>query len=406
MNCVWIVYPYAEIPKAGLRDDRYFLIAKFLSAAGYNVQLFIPSFSHKEKKIVTTEKQHQLQPNLNIVYVDTAGYTDHVSLKRVKHEKAFATFIAANSLDLPQPSFIILREPAIFMYGSLKPFIEKTGAKLIVDIIDLWPEIFELKLPRAFRWSGKLVFSPFYATRRKIYQAASAVTAVSPDYLTQVLQYNNKVPGKVIYWGCNVAQIEHALQSAKPNLLTQLKLPEKGTNIWGIYAGTLGEGYDMSTLIEAARQMATVAPQLKFLIAGLGPKAEMVKQAAQENDNIYYLGSLPANILYQLFSFCDFGFSTYADGSAVSMPIKCYDYFAAGLPLVNSLGRNLGKIVQTQKVGYQYKASNVASLKKALTLLLSSDLQEMKQRCKALGYEFNEQVQYPKFVEVLQELEA
>ncbi len=174
MKCVWIVYPYCEIPKAGWRDDRYFLIAKFLSAAGYNVQLFISSFSHKEKAFVTTEKQHQLQPNLNIVYVETKGYTSHISLKRIKHEKAFAKFIAANTLNLPLPSVIILREPAIFTYSGLKTFIESSGAKLILDIIDLWPETFEMKLPSAVRWTGKLIFSPFYATRKKIYLAASA----------------------------------------------------------------------------------------------------------------------------------------------------------------------------------------------------------------------------------------
>jgi len=400
------VYPYCEIPKAGWRDDRYFLIAKFLSAAGYQVQLFISSFSHKEKAFVTTEKQLRLEPNLNIVYVETKGYTNHISLNRIKHEKAFAAAIAANNLNLPLPDFIILREPAIFTYGGLKTFIKTSGAKLILDIIDLWPETFELKLPRVIRWTGKLLFSPFYATRKKIYAAASAVTAVAPDYLHQVLKYNHTIPGKVVYWGCNVTQIEHELQLATPTLLARLHLPDKGAHIWGIYAGTLGEGYDIVTLLETARQMVTVAPHLKFLIAGTGPRLEMVKKAAQENTNIIYLGSLPTNTLYQLFSFCDFGFSTYADGSAVSMPIKCFDYFAAGLPLVNSLGKNLGKIVKTQKLGYQYKASDVASLKKTLTLLLTDDLHEMKQRCKAMSYEFNEQVQYPKFIELLKELEA
>lgn len=261
-----------------------------------------------------------------------------------------------------------------------------------------------MKLPKALRWTGKLIFSSFYASRKKVYLAASAVTAVAPDYLTQVLKYNNTIPGKVVYWGCNVAQIEQEFRLANTGLLMQLHLPDKESQIWGIYAGTLGEGYDIVTLLEAAQQMATVAPHLKFLIAGTGPKLEMVKKAAQENANVIYLGSLPTNTLYQLFSFCDFGFSTYADGSAVSMPIKCYDYFAAGLPLVNSLGRNLGKIIKSQKLGYQYTASDPVSLKNALNLLLADDLQEMKQRCKALSHEFNEQVQYPKFVELLKEL--
>lgn len=291
------------------------------------------------------------------------------------------------------------------MFSALKILIQTSGAKLILDIIDLWPETFELKLPKPVRWAGKLLFSPFYLARRKMYLSAAAVTAVAPDYLKQVLKYNKIIPGEVIYLGCNVVLIKNELQSAEANLLASLNLPEKGTQVWGIYAGTLGEGYDIVTLLETAKKMRKTAPQLKFLIAGTGPHLEAVKTAARESANIFYVGSLPTNVLYQLFSFCDFGFSTYSDGSVVSMPIKCYDYFAAGLPLVNSLGRNLENLVTTKKLGYQYKASDVNSLVKALTLLLQDDLQQMKVRCQEISHEFDDAVQYSKFVDLVKSLE-
>ncbi len=87
------------------------------------------------------------------------------------------------------------------------------------------------------------------------------------------------------------------------------------------------------------------------------------------------------------------------------MPIKCYDYFAAGLPLINSLGRNLQHLVTTKKLGYQYKAADVDSLQKAVTSLLKEDLHQMKIRCKEIGNEFNNTVQYGKYVELVKNVE-
>ena len=48
------------------------------------------------------------------------------------------------------------------------------------------------------------------------------------------------------------------------------------------------------------------------------------------------------------------------------MPIKAYDYFASGLPIVNSLGRNLGQIVETESLGYNYNSEDPKSLQEAI----------------------------------------
>jgi glycosyltransferase involved in cell wall biosynthesis len=292
------------------------------------------------------------------------------------------------------------------MYDNLKPMLKISNAKIVIDIMDLWPELFELKLPKKMRWLGKLIFYPFYLKRKNIIKAASALTAVAPDYLEIGLKINDKIPSKVIYWGCDTTSINSLVNSNNDNLLSELKLPAKNNNIWGIYAGTLGESYDVITLIKAAKIMENEFPELKILIAGAGPLEEMVKECAAVHKNMFFLGSLPTNQLYQLFKFCDFGFSTYTDASPVSMPIKCFDYLAAGLPLVNSLKRNLGALVKEHQIGYQYEASDHNSLIETLKKLMNEkeSLNLMKERCKTIGSKFDDHVQYSKFVSLIDEL--
>jgi glycosyltransferase involved in cell wall biosynthesis len=292
------------------------------------------------------------------------------------------------------------------MFGNLKPLLKVSKAKVIIDIMDLWPELFELKLPVKLRWLGKFIFYPFYYKRENIIKFASAITAVAPDYLEMGLKINNKVPHKVIYWGCDTASINSLVNSNNDYLLSELSLPLKNKDIWGIYAGTLGESYDIPTLIKAAKIMEHEFPELKFLIAGAGPLEEMVSDCTSASKNVFFLGSVPTSQLYQLFKFCDFGFSTYTSASPVSMPVKCYDYLAAGLPLVNSLKRNLQTLIEEHQIGYQYEASDYNSLVETLKKLMNEkeSLNLMKERCKSIGIEFDDHVQYSKFVALLDEL--
>lgn len=403
---IWIIDPYSEIPKEGWRHGRYYLIAKALSDEGYHVQLFISNFSHKDKKTIDNLEAIRINSNFNIVIVPSLGYKNHISFSRIRYEKTFASNITANKHNLPLPNVVIIKEPAIFMFDNLKPLFKISSAKIIIDIMDLWPELFELKLPKKMRWLGKLIFHPFYLKRKNIINTASVLTAVAPDYLEIGLKINDKIPSEVIYWGCDTAGINSLVNSNNDYLLSALKLPSKNKNIWGIYAGTLGESYDVITLIKAAKIMENEFPELKFLIAGAGPLEEMVKDYAAVNKNIFFLGSLPTDQLYQLFKFCDFGFSTYTDASPVSMPIKCYDYLAAGLPLVNSLKRNLGALIQEHQLGYQYEASDYNSLVETLKKLMNEkgNLNSMKERCKSIGSKFDNEIQYSKFVTLLNKL--
>ena len=404
-NNIWIIDPYNEIPKAGWRHGRYYLIAKALSENGYIVNFFISNFSHKEKKFEVLDHIN-INVNFNIFVMPSTEYYNHVSLKRIKYEKNFAKNVNDNKHNLTLPDFVILRDPAIFMFDQLKPLLKKSNAKIVLDIMDLWPELFELKLPKKLRWLGKFIFFPFYLKRKNIIKKASAITAVAPDYLDLGTKINNKIPSEVIYWGCDNSIVDSLLKNKNKNLLAELSLPEKKADIWGIYAGTLGENYDILTLLKAAKAIKHKFPELKILIAGAGPLENLVRDYADVNENIYYLGSLPTEQLYKLFSFCDFGFSTYSDASTVSMPIKCFDYFAAGLPLVNSLNRNLGSLIKQHNIGYQYVASNYQSLIDTLTTLVTNkqDLKDMNRRCKLLSKDFDNDVQYNQFVKLLNAL--
>jgi len=399
MTSVWLIDPYSELPSNDWRNGRYFNFAKVLSQKGFDTTLWISNYSHKSKSYYEVAERVLDRNGVKIRLVDSPAYTSHISFQRINYEKQFAKNLASDAAHLQMPDVIILKDPAIFLYKPLATFINKNNIKLIVDIIDLWPELFELAFPAAIRPLGRLALAYLYKRRDNIFKKAAAITAVAPDYLAIGRKANPDVPATVIYWGTDFHKIQE-MQQAKDDVLKELGLTKESGKIWAIYAGTLGENYDMQCILAASRILKDTCPDLQILIAGAGPMEPWIRAEVPNCPNVNFLGVLPTNKLYKLFAYCDFGFSTYAHGSTVSMPIKAYDYFAAGLPIVNSLSRSLGEIVSRRKVGLQYVAGDAASLAEAVKKLYitPSLLQEMKVNALEVGREFDEEQQYSNII--------
>ena len=125
-----------------------------------------------------------------------------------------------------------------------------------------------------------------------------------------------------------------------------------------------------------------------------------------ELDNVIILGSLEFSELVVYYNVCDLGLSLYKDGSPVIIPVKIYDYLAAGLPIINSLRGELEHLLKENHAGVNYKSGDKFSL--ANTVLSLSDnpsgRKAMADNAKSLSIEFLRSKQYKKFLTILNQL--
>src|SRR5690606_30096685 len=114
-------------------------------------------------------------------------------------------------------------------------------------------------------------------------------------------------------------------------------------DIWAIFAGTLGNNYDIPTVLLAAKKLWELKIPMKIFIAGEGPLQKYLCKFIDENhlDNVVFLGRLSFNELRSCYKHFDIGLAPYTKSSTVAMPVKIYDYFCAGLLVVNSLDGEL-----------------------------------------------------------------
>ena len=406
---VWIINPYGNIPGEGWRDYRSTLIAKALAEAGHHVVWWVSNFEHRSKTFRSPGwANFEVNPNFMIRIVPSTRYTSHISLSRIRYERTFARRFCQCAAECAPPDVIILAEPALFVSPLVLELIRHWKTKLVVDILDLWPELFHIALPVWLSKLGSLIFLPLYMRRAALFRRSDAIVAVTKDYLEVAQRIVDKSITAVIYLGVDVKGIQSGML-ASDTLPEALRLYQKKPgDVWAIYAGTLGDNYDIRTILLAAELLATKDCMVTILIAGDGPLKSEVLAAIETKrlKNLIYVGSLSAQAVTHLYGYCDIALSTYIAGSTVSMPLKAYDYMAAGLPIVNSLAREFGSIIRDKHIGLQYESQNAVSLSESIQKLARDSEMRNAMRANAISMacSFDESDQHCKFVQIVERL--
>jgi glycosyltransferase involved in cell wall biosynthesis len=396
---VWIVNPYGTLPGEGWSDYRSTFLARALVRSGHTVVWWLSNFEHRSKRQRAADwEDRTIEPGFTARIVPSTTYSRHISVARIRYEEGFARNLAERARDEEMPDAVVLAEPALFYGGPVLALLTARPTPLIVDVIDLWPELFQLALPPAARRMGALLFAPLYARRRRLFRAADAVVAVARDYLQLGLTMTTVKHSEVVYWGVDAqASRDAAMESASP-----LRRDDSVTTI--VYAGTLGPNYDIPTILEAARRLHAGRAAVRFAIAGDGPLASMVADAARELPNVLFLGRLAPVEVSRLYQNCDLALSSYVGQSTVSMPIKVYDYLAAGLPIINSLRRDLGALIVERGIGACYAAEDAEALRDTILRLAGDAGMRDRMRSNALmvSREFEVSAQYQRFVDLIE----
>jgi glycosyltransferase involved in cell wall biosynthesis len=405
---VWIVNPYGTLPAEDWSTYRSTMLAECLSAQGYEVTQFISNFEHRSKTF-RAEGSHEIESPARycIEVVASTAYRSHISLDRVRYERTFARRLLAIARQRLEPDVVILAEPALFYYDIILRRLHGGGTALVLDVIDLWPELFALVIPRILRPASGVLLAPLYYWRRRLYQRADAVVAVARDYLEVASALTRPhIPLEVAYWSFDERKdAADPIAASDEGIVQKLVGEKRPEEVWALYAGTLGENYDIRAIVAASRQLAS-APRgraaVKFIVAGDGPLASYCR--ANESEHFVFVGRVGARELAVLYRHADIALSTYRGESTVAFPIKAFDYLRYGLPMVNSLGRDIGALIREHHVGINYDPADRRSLFAAVERLASDPLlrAQMGDNARRLSCEFSRERQYGRFVRVLE----
>ena len=406
---IWIVNPFDPIPGESFRPGRYAFIAKMLSEKNHKVTWWTSNFFHVTKQYRCSGADSlKINTNLTVKMISTPSYRNNVSFARLYNHYIYGKrfeyeAIRVNSSN--KPDVILASLPPIDSAAAAIRVSKKLGSKVIIDIQDLWPEIYLFPFPDYTKPVIRLMLNRLFKKTDSIYNNADALIAVSNTYLNRGLQVcKNPKPGLVLHLGID-------LKFFDSEIMTKNFSPtKKNKEIWITYIGTLGKTYDLDTILKAAHHFSLYrGNKIMFIIAGDGPDFNRLKNKSikQGLKNIIFTGLLGFSELVYLLKQSDIGLNAFSENALQTFPNKVFDYFAARIPIINSIPGELQKVLDENQAGLYYKAGDMSSLVEAIEFILNNEQRrkEMSINARRLAEQnYDRNKIYPKVIPFLEEL--
>jgi hypothetical protein len=303
-----------------------------------------------------------------IEYIPTIAYSRNIGITRFLSHVCFAVG-AANYFRRNRDRWdavyatVPINLAALLIFALASPDTLK-----IVDVVDIWPDVLPFSNRMRswlapFLWIWKLLFKG--AIKR-----ADVLLAVSDSFLYEAQQYNRAAIAKRFYLGHE----ELTSQREEEPIFTIS------------YIGNIGHLYDFESLVEVCSQ-PRFRGRTQLFIIGDGDRREwLTSELSERGIPFTYFGTVyESEAVADILRRSHVGFNGYVNTTA-SFSYKAATYFAAGLPILNSMPGDLERLVRERKLGVNYTQGDTSSLATALGSAMQDKGSSMKSNVSAFFY--------------------
>lgn len=384
---VWLLHVSEELPLDGTaRNFRYGYLAEALQAKGHHVLRWAPTFRHRTKQHrFPRDRRISVTSQYDIQFVHSPGYRRHVSLARLHAYQVLGRRFMELAPNEPRPDLIVTAIPSLEWAEAAVVFGWLHQIPVVVDVRDVWPDIYLNALPSSLRPAGRLLLHSQFQKARRACQGAAMLTGVSQSYLDWALRHAGRQPTSsdvVLPLGFELAKLPAAQRQEK-----LVSLRAHGIDLQRpicLYAGRFERSYDLATVIDAAQNMASAGERdLQFVFCGGGSRSPGYQAQARGLANVHFLGWVDAPMLQTISSVATIGLCAYAKDATQSVPNKPFEYMASGLAVVSSLPGDLADMLERHECGVTYRAGDADALAGVLRALLANPFQLATMRAKA-----------------------
>jgi glycosyltransferase involved in cell wall biosynthesis len=185
----------------------------------------------------------------------------------------------------------------------------------------------------------------------------------------------------------------------------QCRLAKKSAEqMIAIYVGSLGENYDIETIVNTVEILASRKSLIRIVVAGSGKYDYLILEAKNRYpEYIDFLGRVAFENVHGLCRMADIGIMPYKEYSTVEIPDKFFDYINAGLACITSLKGEVASLIESYQVGRLYESQNARSLAAVLVALSEQRLlvETMKKRALDLSKQFCAERQFSDYADFI-----
>lgn len=357
------------------------MVFKYFTDRNFDTIVLYSNFSH-------SLRAYRYFENKKFISLWTIGYQSSLSINRILSHFIYSLQVFRYLMKSKTNIIYVILPPN---WLTLTVFFKLTKRiKIIVDVLDLWPEAFPHN-----NIVTKLILSIIGVIpkiSRGIAVKNSDYCITESDYFFKKLNLLCKKESKIIY----IKKFE-----SKTPIIDQV------SEVFSIgYLGNIGHIYDFDSLFKI---MLGIQKRRKVIlqIIGSGPNRNWFLRELKIN-NLPFIDhgiSFDENFKKKKFSKCWFGFNGYKQSTEVALSYKSIDYLSFGLPLLNSAKEDTEKLVNSEKIGFNYNKDNLESLIKKLTMISLQEVISMKKNSyRTYQQKFSQKSFYNEMDDVVQNL--
>lgn len=318
-------------------ENRLKPIRELLVEKGYEVIVLIADFEHIKKQPVSRKYAE-------CNYISVPAYKKNISFGRVYSHMIFARE-CKTEINTIKPDLVFCQIPPNRTVNFCADYKKKNpNTKLIIDIIDLWPESMPLgKLKKTLpaiiwrRWrDNAIAVADHVFTECDLYQ----------EKLKYILKPNRT---STLYLFKEQSEEERQLVE------TIIKKRSQDDGIFKFaYLGSMNNIIDIDGICGVIKHFIDLGFSCELYAIGDGASRERFETAVHKlGCRTYFYGLLFDEMeKIRILSPCDFAFNMMKNDISVGLTIKSIDYLSYGLPLINNIKGDTWRLVEEFNVGF------------------------------------------------------
>jgi len=360
---IWVVEIGETLPiEKNARLLRYGLFTRELANRyHHDITWWTSGFSHFQRRHVCAKDQEVRVDAVNLRIIKGLGYKSSVSVRRILHQKNFASQFSKRFSQYSKPDLVICSVPTIEnAYWAVRKSLEY-NIPVLIDIRDEWPDELVDVAPALFRPLVKFCLRRSFNKMHFICKNATGIIAVSKNFQEYALNFAGResVLADGVFPLGYPETTKRVSTEAGRQWWTKIGVDEK--KMICCFFGTIGNFFNLDTIIDVAERL-NGKYQAQFVLCGSGQKLKYYKKKAHNLSNVIFPGFVDGNKISALMEMADIGLAPYAQGTKMSMPNKVFEYMAGGLPLVSSIQGEITQILEKHHCGITYDAESTEQL--------------------------------------------
>jgi putative colanic acid biosynthesis glycosyltransferase WcaI len=361
-------------PEMGAPAARVAELSRLWAEAGHEVTV-LTGFPNHPTGIVPPEYRRKLRrlviretsESVNVVRTWLLPFPNRKAYERILNYGSFCVSAASTGMFLPKPDVVIATSPQLLVGLSGWWLARWKRVPFILEVRDLWPESLAAVGVGNTR---SVLYRTLERTAEFLYRACDrlvVVTQAFEDYLVT----DRQVPREKISVVVNGVDPE-LFSPRATSTSVKSELGAEGKFVVS-YIGTIGMAHGLETLVDAASQLQSTAPDVLFMLVGEGAEKERIISLVHERGltNIRLIDQQPRERVPDYIHASDVCLVLLKKTQLFKtvVPTKMLEFMACAKPVILGVDGQAKKIMEQPNAGVFVEPEDANALVRAIIRL-------------------------------------